>query len=116
MGSAAVDAVRQSHFMEMLHGAIETAASRPSFGDEIGQQRSGLTEGTSGRVGAEKLDFVSSVERPGATPRAEAPEASSSDHLEERMMSMYSDLTNYQIAWKIAQRIQQDVSQLMKGQ
>lgn len=115
MGGAAIEAVRQARFVELATSAIEAAAARPSFGDQLGASRLALTENSAGQVGSEKLVLVSSVQRPGATPRGEAPVESSMDQMEARVTAMYADLTNYQVAWKIAQRIQQDTSQLMKG-
>jgi hypothetical protein len=115
MGGAAIEAVRQSRFVELATSAIEAAAARPSFGDQAGSSRLALTDHSAGQVGSEKLGLVSTVQRPGAAPRGEAPVESSMDQMEARVMAMYADLTNYQVAWKIAQRIQQDISQLMKG-
>ena len=115
MGGAAIEAVRQSRFVELATSAIEAAASRPSFGDQLGTSRLALTDHSAGQVGSEKLNLVSSVQRPGAAPRGETPVESSMDQMEARVTAMYADLTNYQVAWKIAQRIQQDTSQLMKG-
>lgn len=116
MGGATIEAVRQARFVELATSAIEAAAAaRPSFGDQLGASRLALTENSAGQVGSEKLVLVSSVQRPGATPRGEAPVESSMDQMEARVTAMYADLTNYQVAWKIAQRIQQDTSQLMKG-
>jgi hypothetical protein len=115
MGGAAIEAVRQSRFVELATSAIETAAARPRFDEQLSTSRMALTDHNAGQVGSEKLEFVSSVQRPGAAHRGEAPEQSSMDQIEARVTSMYADLTNYQVAWKIAQRIQQDISQLMKG-
>ena len=35
--------------------------------------------------------------------------------LEDRVRSLYTELTHYQIAWKIAQNVQRDVGQVMRG-
>lgn len=115
MGDTALASVRQSRFVEIVQNALETAAARPTFGDSMAASRADLVQGVSGTVGSEKLDLVSGVARPGAVPRPTPPEAAPMAQLEQRVMDMYADLTNYQIAWKIAQRIQQDTSQLLKG-
>ena len=55
--------------------------------------------------------------RPGAQPKtAPADQQDSSAALEARVKELYLGLTNYQVAWKIAQRMQQDTSQLLRGQ
>jgi hypothetical protein len=115
MGDSAIEAVRTSRFVQLATSAIETAAARPTFHEQLGASRLALTEQNAGLVGTEKFNLMSGVQRPGTAPHTEAPAQSSMDQMEARVTAMYVDLTNYQVAWKIAQRIQQDVSQLMKG-
>ncbi|MEL6573710.1 MAG: hypothetical protein AAFQ64_18810 [Pseudomonadota bacterium] len=97
-------------FADLLQGAIERAAIRPTAEGALPSDVELLTEAGIGPVGEA---------RSRVDPEARASEADTKEGLqaesEARMRSLYLDLTNYQIAWRIAQRMQQDISQLLRG-
>ena len=113
VGSQQLDAARQSNFDKVIHDGFLAAASRPLASPAPGAARTHLTGATDSAVGEAKAAMMSTVTRPGVDA---LPETNIGDQLETRVMSIYEELTNYELAWKIAQRIQTDISTLMKGQ
>lgn len=118
MGGRDVEAAMQVNFSEMASEAVGVAVARPDVSaNDLDAARSDLMGAHTGTVGDEKMQVISSVERPGAPARTDGSEqADKGEALEERVRSLYFELTNYQVAWKIAQRMQQDTSQLLRGQ
>ena len=118
MGGTQVETAMRSNFSRMAEQAIGTAVTRPEVsGSAIDGERARLTGLRETAVGDEKHLVVSDVARPGAQPKtAPADQQDSSAALEARVKELYLGLTNYQVAWKIAQRMQQDTSQLLRGQ
>lgn len=108
--------IRIQSFGQVAEEAIRTATTRPTGSSHADELRMQITGDGIGPVGEMRQAMVSSVERPGA-PKID-PVDGSHDlqmQLEDRVQTLYVDLTNYQVAWKIAQRIQQDITQLLRG-
>ncbi len=114
VGDENANATKAAEFATLMEDAISKAVERPYTEDAIGHEARHLTSQGEGIVATEKVALVSDVERPGATPKAESSDTVQ-EQTEERVRELYVDLTNYQVAWKIAQRIQQDITQLMRG-
>lgn len=113
------DLVRQSaqeaQSISNMSDALQTAVSKVSVApgsNASGQDLRG--ELTGGVVGEAKLDVMSDVTRPGVTPH-EAPPQDQTAEIEQRFQKLYLELTNFQVAWAIARRTQQDISQLLRG-
>lgn len=106
-----------SMFADMLQGAIERTALRPSTQRSEPTGLDLLTNASTGPVGEARSQLVSEVAS--ADPSAAGAEKNGESALqaatEARMRALYLDLTNYQVAWRIAQRMQQDISQLLRG-
>lgn len=96
--------------------ALGRAVSRPDTMSTLDTARAEVMASSLGEVGDLKGDFVSGVEREGSASASDADASvDAQQQTEERIRSLYLDLTNYQIAWKIAQRMQQDITQLLRG-
>ncbi|MGB5863677.1 MAG: hypothetical protein WBG95_05210 [Sulfitobacter sp.] len=115
-GDGPSDETRALSFGRVAEEALATTVTRPNAQPRMDDLREEISGGEAGLVGEFRQDIVSNVERPGTAERdpAEGSDALQDEH-ETRVRSLYMDLSNYQIAWKIAQRIQQDITQLMRG-
>ena len=105
---------KRLEFQEVAESAISTAIDRPGGASEVSNHREELLGGLSGEIGEAKSELVSDVARAGTEQMFETSEDAEAA-LEDRMMSLYFDLTEYQVAWRIAQKIPQDLSQILKG-
>jgi len=101
-------------FDNLAQRAISVAIDRPGGAGHVSDTRDAFMGGRSGTVGEAKTEIVSDVARPGTEAAVEENKAVE-DTLEDRMLTLYSDLTDYQVAWRIAQKIPQDLSQILKG-
>lgn len=106
-------AARGDAFSKMLGDAIETTVQRPNPGGATSSEGV-TTTGAAGDVAEQKDQLLSDVSRPGA-PQQAAPSDQVQRQLEDRIMTLYVDLTNYQVAWKIAQRVQQDTTSILRA-
>jgi hypothetical protein len=108
--------IRAENLSSLAEQALSQAVSRPNAATPMDAARNELLGPASGEFADLKAGLVSEVERPGVAQDVD-PDASSElqQTTEDRVQSLYYDLTNYQIAWKIAQRMQQDITQLMRG-
>lgn len=97
-------------FMSMLDSGLGTLTQRPEFGSPANQIVRDMSAGYSGDVGAAKADIVG-----GEAARLEQSSQAGNESLEERVKGLYFELTHYQIAWKIAQNVQRDISQVLRG-
>ncbi len=105
---------KRTEFDDLMQRTINVAIDRPGGGGNISEQRNEFLGGRSGDVGEAKSELVSDVARAGTETSVEENKELESS-LEERVMGLYSDLTDYQVAWRIAQKIPQDLSQILKG-
>lgn len=105
---------KRLEFQEVAESAIATAIDRPRGAAEVTHHREELLGGLNGEIGEAKSELVSDVARAGTEQLFETSEDAEAA-LEDRMMSLYFDLTEYQVAWRIAQKIPQDLSQILKG-
>ncbi len=111
-----IQEVQGANFSRMAEQALARAVERPHSESTMSLARSDLSNSGSGLVGQAKDGIVSDVTRPGVPEKVSADDSEvTATQQEDRIKTLYLDLTNYQIAWKIAQRLQQDVTQLMKG-
>ncbi len=101
-------------FDNLAQRAISVAIDRPGGAGHVSETRDTFMGGRAGSVGEAKAELVSDVARPGTEPSVEENK-SVEETLEVRMLTLYSDLTDYQVAWRIAQKIPQDLSQILKG-
>lgn len=102
--------VNQNEFLDVLDRGISQIANRPSPQSTSETAGEGFSAEYGGSVGQAKIDMNG-----GAQPDTEAASAAEGQTLETRIQSLYFELTHYQIAWKIAQNVQRDVSQVLRG-
>ncbi|MEP3847596.1 MAG: hypothetical protein ABJM43_19805 [Paracoccaceae bacterium] len=76
-----------------------------------------MTNGSSGIVGDEKSKIVSDLNAPhSGTDGAGANTVEAQmDGMTNRISSLYMEMTNWQVAWSIATRTQQDTNHLLRG-
>lgn len=97
-------------FLDVLDNGLSTIAQRPNLDPASQQLQTQLSGSYSGDVGAAKAEIVG-----GEAARAERSTEAANTSLEERIQNIYTELTHYQVAWKIAQNVQRDVSQVLRG-
>ena len=105
---------KRTEFDDWMQQTISVAIDRPGGGSNISEKRHEFLGGRNGDVGEAKSELVSDVARAGTESGIEQNKEAENT-LEDRVMSLYSDLTDYQVAWRIAQKIPQDLSQILKG-
>jgi hypothetical protein len=63
---------------------------------------------------------MSGIARPGSEPAARPDAADVTDDpmnkAAERIKSLYMELTEYSVAWKVGHKVQQDISHILRGQ
>lgn len=94
--------------------AVSRAMHLPGGAPKVVEERINMTGMDIGEVAAQKSSVVSDVSRDN-TADMEKPIDDELDPIAARFRSLYSEMTNWQVAWSIAQRTQQDVNQLLKG-
>ncbi|MEM9853012.1 MAG: hypothetical protein AAF841_01050 [Pseudomonadota bacterium] len=97
-------------FLDVLDNGLSTIAQRPNLDPPTEQIMDQLSGAYAGEVGAAKADIVG-----GEAARAERSTEAANVTLEERIQNLYTELTHYQVAWKIAQNVQRDISQVLRG-
>lgn len=111
-----VEQARAASFSQLAERALATTVQRPNTQSLSENIRQELVDPTKGAVGTEKSEIITGANlSANATGAPGTDDASLQQAIEGRVMDLYVDLTNYQIAWKIAQRMQQDISQLLRG-
>lgn len=108
-GPAAANEADARTFFDMFDGGLDRLAQRPQPGEKL-SEFDNLTEAYSGDVGAAKVEMFGGADMDGAQS-----EGAQQTSIEERLTSLYFELTHYQIAWKIAQNVQRDISQVLRG-
>ncbi len=96
-------------FFDMFDEGIGRLAQRPDLNEDVTDMDK-LTSDYAGDVGKAKVDILG-----GAEVRADQAEGAQQASLEQRLTSLYFELTHYQVAWRIVQNVQRDVSQVLRG-
>lgn len=99
-----------SAFLDVLDQGLSRLASRPDMRSEADTIVEGLQSSYAGEVGHAKSEIVG-----GELARAERSTEANNVTLEDRIKGLYTELTHYQVAWKIAQNVQRDISQVLRG-
>lgn len=106
--SAAESADAQS-FLNAFDQGIGRLAARPDMREGLPPVEQ-MTSEYGGDVGSAKIEMVS-----GAQARAEELGQGEGTQVEDRLVSLYFELTHYQVAWRIVQNVQRDLSQVLRG-
>ncbi|MEM8978506.1 MAG: hypothetical protein AAGD04_03420 [Pseudomonadota bacterium] len=108
-GGASTQDLDQNQFMEAFDKGLDTLSARPEFsGDTSALDQ--ISGAYGGDVGVEKADIISETSQ----TAGEAGQAKT-ETMESRFQSLYFELTHYQVAWRIAQSVQRDISQVLRG-
>lgn len=106
---------RGENFSNMASEAFKSGMKPFGTVNPIQEQRNDLVQGGTGAVGQEKGSVVSEVTGPGAEPPPEPTPEDASLQLVDRLNGLYMDIAVHHVAWGVAQRMQKDMSQLLRG-
>lgn len=112
--TSVADANQSAGFAAVLESTLAYTLSRPNGPTGTAEAHSTLTDAINGSVGAERSELSANAV---ADPTQAGADGSDmvQNHQETRLRDLYLDLAQYQVAWRIVQKIQQDISQLMRG-
>lgn len=99
-----------SAFLNVLDKGLGTLSQRPELSPPATDMMDNMTGAYVGDVGQAKGEIVG-----GEAARAEQSTEAGNATLEDRVKNLYTELTHYQVAWKIAQNVQRDISQVLRG-
>jgi hypothetical protein len=113
--------VQQDLFKDIAQRAISQGIDIPLSGGPVVPRHADLTGGAGNAVATLKSDLVSTSARPGTEPgnSAQSPTTATEDQfsmVSSRIKALYAELTEYQTAWKVTHKVQQDITTLLKGQ
>ena len=111
----ATDQIRGSNFNELTKEALNNALKEISDANPVDDARTQLSGIGRGDVEEAKEVVQSDVTRPGVeTPEVNA-EQEALRAVENRARNLYGEMMVHHIAWGVAQRMQKDMSQLLRG-
>ena len=109
---AAQNVMAADNLSTAMEGAMSGILTMPGAQVETLSFKDSLTGATGDEVTRAKTDLVSdTADATGANPAQDGQDA-----LAARYEKLYTDMTVFQVAWSIARRVQQDTSQLLRGQ
>lgn len=100
----------QTAFKDLMSEGLGTLSQRPNIESTADQLVTNLSGTYAGEVGQVKAELLG-----GEAAKIERSTEASNESLEDRIKNLYTELTHYQIAWKIAQNVQRDISQVLRG-
>ncbi len=112
---SASEAERVNLMSSNFEDAVDLAVSSPIGTAHTTSVKESITGSGAGEVGEAKLDIMSDIPRDGVNTPDSSDDAAT-DNLIERFNTLYSEMTNWQVAWSVAQRTQTDTNQLLRGQ
>jgi hypothetical protein len=105
---------------DMARRAVARAIESPVPTGTVAPRHAELTASAGNPVAELKNDLMSGIVRPGTEPAAKPDGAEITDdpmtRTAERIKSLYMQLTEYSVAWKLGHKVQQDISQILRGQ
>jgi hypothetical protein len=118
---AAVEVAQRDLFADMATRAITKAVEEPHKDGVVARGHADLVGSVGGDIATRKTDLLSTVARPGATPvlRPDAAQGAIGDpiiEVSQRIKTLYMELTEFHIAWKVGQKVQQDTAHILRGQ
>lgn len=112
-----VEREQVSLFADMAERAIGKALQEPFGPGPVAERRFDLVGAAESTITDRKADLLASATRANdAGPAPAAPGTESLDQVAERVRTLYLELTEYQVAWKIGHKVQQDTSHILRGQ
>lgn len=113
--TSAREAERVNLMSSSLEGAVQRAIAAPGEDIHTTSLSYEMTGPGTGDVGKAKADIMSDIQREGVSAPA-ATEDAPVDKIAERYKALYTEMTNWQVAWSVAQRTQTDTNHLLRGQ
>lgn len=111
------DAQLNAHKAEAVSHSIDRALSHalhmPSGGQEVASAREEILGGAQARL--EKAAIVADVDPDSLTIQQEVFDEQT-QALVDRVNTLYGELAKWTVSWGVSHRVQQDVSQILKGQ
>jgi hypothetical protein len=114
-------AIQSDLARDMARRAIARAIEAPVPSGPVAPRHEELTASSGNPVAVLKGQLLSGIVRPGAEPVA--PDANGTNvpedpmaQVAERIKLLYIELTEYQVAWKVGHKVQQDISHILRGQ
>jgi hypothetical protein len=106
---------------DMARRAVARAIETPLPSGSVAPRHAELTASSGNPVTVLKDQLLSGIARPGTeqvTPDANGTNVADDPMAQaaERIKLLYVELTEYQIAWKVGHKVQQDISQILRGQ
>lgn len=119
MGDDAAMNAQHSRFVDMIQNAVGTALAPPrsyqASSDRMASSSLDWSGNDSGQSGKEKGELVSNALSSDSGADMDSKEQEHFDRVVGMINDLNINIANYQVAWKIAERIQQDTSHIMKG-
>ncbi len=109
---AAKEVIAAGNLSDAMEGAMSGILEMPGRDVETLNFKDTLTGAADDNVTREKTGLMSESAADGKAESAE----DSLEPLMARYEKLYADMTVFQVAWSIARRVQQDTSQLLRGQ
>lgn len=109
---ASQEVIASGNLSTAMEGAMSGILKMPGAQTEALSFKDQLVGTTGDDVSRAKTDMVSDATSPGTT----SPVQDGQEALAARYEKLYTDMTVFQVAWSIARRVQQDTSQLLRGQ
>ncbi len=111
------DQEMNAHKSEAVSHSVDRALSKalhlPGAAPEVTAAREEVLNG--GKARLEKAAILTEID-PSALSTEQAEMDKQMDVIVDRVKKLYGELTTWQVAWGISHRVQQDTSQLLKGQ
>lgn len=106
--------IRALNIENLAQNALDQAFTHIGKTSAVEDERNAVS-GASGAHNKEVSEFVSGVERPGVEVQSVQDPDQIVNKFNDRMIGLYKDLTIHHVAWNVAQRMQKDMSQLLRG-
>lgn len=107
--------IRGSNFNSLAENALNSALKEIGNANAVDVSRDGLTGAAPNAVDDAKNGFVSDVARPGSETAVKDSAEETLRAVEGRAKNLYGEMMVHHIAWGVAQRMQKDMSQLLRG-
>jgi len=113
--------IQRELVQDMAQRAIARAIEEPVPAGSVAPRHAELTASSGNPVAEAKSDLMSTIARPGTETgvgpsSAAEPAEDPMEKVTERIKGLYVELTEYHVAWKVGHKVQQDISQILRGQ
>ena len=114
-GTRAAEEIRGSNFNELAQNALNSALKQIGDKDAATADRATLMGTGPNAVDDVKGGIMSDVARPGTDTAQTGSTEEVLNAVTDRAQNLYGEMMVHHIAWGVAQRMQKDMSQLLRG-